>query len=80
MFNNFKEKPDVILMDHRMPLKNGLEASKEILQINPDIKIIFITADQTIREEALSIGVADFIDKPFSIQDIITSIKKCVNF
>ena len=80
MFNNFKEKPDVILMDHRMPLKNGLEASKEILQINPDIKIIFITADQTIREEALSIGVADFIDKPFSIQDLITSIKKCVNF
>jgi len=80
MFNNFKEKPDVILMDHRMPLKNGLEASKEILQINPDIKIIFITADQTIREEVLSIGVADFIDKPFSIQDLITSIKKCVNF
>ena len=79
MFKDFTEKPDVILMDHRMPVKNGIDASKEILQINPDVKILFITADQTIKKEAFSIGIAGFIDKPFTIQQLISSIKQCLD-
>jgi two-component system chemotaxis response regulator CheY len=78
MFKTFKEKPDVILMDHRMPIKNGLNTSKEILQIDPNIKIIIISADKTIKEEAFSIGVVDFLDKPFTINMLISSIKKCL--
>jgi len=31
---NLEEKPDLILMDHRMPIKNGLDAMVEILKIN----------------------------------------------
>ena len=34
MFKIFSEKPDVILMDHRMPMKSGIEAAKEILEID----------------------------------------------
>ena len=49
MYKSFSVKPDIILMDHRMPIKNGLEASKEILQIDKSSKIIFISADQTIK-------------------------------
>ena len=35
MFKSFspEQKPDIILMDHRMPIKNGLETTKEILEI-----------------------------------------------
>lgn len=79
MFKSFTKKPDVILMDHRMPLKNGLEASSEILKLDPNVKIIFISADQTIKEETLTLGIADFLAKPFTIKDLIISIEKCVN-
>ena len=72
---SFSEKPKVILMDHRMPLKDGIEASKEILQINNSTKIIFVSADASVKEEALSIGVFCFKDKPFTIENLIDSIQ-----
>ena len=41
-YNNFEVKPDLILMDHRMPIKNGLDAMIEILAINNQEKIIYL--------------------------------------
>jgi two-component system chemotaxis response regulator CheY len=69
MYNRFSAKPDIILMDHRMPIKNGIEATKEIFQNSSNLKpkIIFISADRSIKETALSIGVISFKDKPFSL-------------
>jgi len=71
---NPSEIPDVILMDHRMPIKNGIEATKEIIQIEAGAKIIIISADPQIREEAIIVGATSFLEKPFKIQDIITTI------
>ncbi len=78
MFKSFSEKPKVILMDHRMPIKNGIEASKEILQIDNSVKIIFTSADNSIKEEAHSIGAFSFEDKPFTIEHIINEIKNAL--
>ena len=58
-----------------MPLKDGIEASKEILQINNSTKIIFVSADASVKEEALSIGAFCFKDKPFTIENLIDSIQ-----
>ena len=68
IFKNFQEKPDIILMDHRMPIKTGIEASKEILEFDQSAKIIFTSADESVKEMALSIGVFSFISKPFEIR------------
>ena len=73
-FKNYDEIPDVILMDHRMPIKNGLDATKEIIQIEAGAKIIFVSADSQIREEAFMAGAVGFLEKPFKIKDIITTI------
>ena len=78
MFKSFLKKPDIILMDHRMPIKNGIEASKEIMKIDGKTKIIFLSADNSIKEEALSIGVIKFRDKPFSIKQLINDITKAL--
>ena len=78
MFKSFSEKPKVILMDHRMPIKNGIEATKEILQIDKNVKIIFTSADMSIKEEALGIGVFSFEKKPFSIENLNINIKKAI--
>lgn len=76
MYASFKKKPSVILMDYRMPIKNGIEASKEILKMNPKQKIIFTTADNEIKEQALDLGIVDFKCKPFTVEDIIKTILK----
>ena len=78
MFKNFSEKPDVVLMDHRMPLKSGIEAAKEILELDNEAKIIFMSADSTVKEEALSNGAVSFKDKPFSLERLFNNIEKAL--
>ncbi len=77
-YNNFKVKPDIILMDHRMPIKNGLDAMIEILSVNNHEKIIFASADITVKEEALSLGACAFLDKPFNIGRLLTTIQNVI--
>lgn len=81
MYNCFSTKPDIILMDHRMPIKNGIEATKEIFQNSSDLKpkIIFISADRSIKETALSIGVISFKNKPFSLERLFNNIEKAAS-
>jgi len=80
MFKSFSEKINIILMDHRMPIKNGIDAAKEILAIDYNAKIIFLSADISIKNKALSIGAIKFIKKPFSPDYLFRSIKAILNF
>ncbi|MFX1375728.1 MAG: response regulator [Promethearchaeota archaeon] len=79
MYKSFPNKPDVIIMDHRMPIMNGIEASKEILRFDKNAKIIFASADRTVQNEAASIGIISFKAKPFNIDKLINNIKKAVD-
>lgn len=68
-------KPDLILMDIRMKDMTGIEATKEILKLNSEAKILLITTfqdDEYIRE-ALSLGCKGYILKQ-NIDSIIPSI------
>ena len=78
MFKSLSNKPKVILMDQRMPEMSGLEASRLILQIDNRVKIIFITADSSVKEEVISIGVFLFIDKIFTIDELIVAINRAI--
>ncbi|HUU77884.1 MAG TPA: response regulator [candidate division Zixibacteria bacterium] len=70
--------PDLIIMDHRMPNKDGLTALKEILEISSEIKIVFVSADESARNEALKKGAISYLVKPISIKDILTLIDELV--
>ena len=63
-------------MDHRMPIKNGVEATKEILKINPNIKIIILSADYSIKEIVMKAGAVDFLEKPFDFNTLFRLIEK----
>jgi two-component system chemotaxis response regulator CheY len=76
MYRNFPNKPDIILMDHRMPVKDGLEATKEIMDLNGNTTIIFASADKSIKQEAIQMGIGAFLDKPFSLEKLIEKIKQ----
>ena len=78
MFKSFSNKPKVILMDHRMPEMSGIEASKLILQIDSRVKIIFISADISVEEEAISIGAFLFIDKILTVSKMLRAINRAI--
>jgi len=78
-FKSFTKKPDVIVMDHRMPMRDGIEATRDILSIDHDIVIIFASADMEVKDLAFESGVKFFIKKPFEIGDLIELINNYVN-
>jgi two-component system chemotaxis response regulator CheY len=78
-YNKLEVKPDIILMDHRMPIKNGLDTMTEILKLNKNEKIIFASADISVKEKAKSIGACAFLDKPFKMQHLLIIIQQIVD-
>ena len=74
--NGTDEFPDLILMDHRMPIKGGLETLKDLLEMNPELKIIFISADLSVKQNALSEGAVSFLKKPFNLQLFLDTISR----
>ncbi|MCX5909064.1 MAG: response regulator, partial [Deltaproteobacteria bacterium] len=62
----------LILLDIRMPGMDGMEVLRQVREIRPDICIIMITAYGTIElaVEAMKLGAVDFIQKPFSPEEI----------
>lgn len=68
-----KIRPDILLIDMKMPNMNGLEASQIILQKHHDLPIIMMTAygEMEVVKQALEAGVRRCIAKPFDIATIL---------
>ncbi|RUT73490.1 PAS domain-containing hybrid sensor histidine kinase/response regulator [Ancylomarina longa] len=73
-----KHSIDLILMDLKMPVLNGFDATKQIKEFLPDIPIIAQTAYSTKKdiEKALAMGCDDFISKPIAINHLQSVIEK----
>ncbi len=71
-----KHTPDVLLLDLAMQKKDGLTVVKEIMQIDPNAKIILITAsdDQKIINQCLNHGASSHISKPFDFNAVLKAI------
>lgn len=70
-------KPDFVIMDVMMPVMNGIEAIKIMKEINPDVKIIALTAyAERRREDLIEAGVVEVIGKPFRRRDLVEAIQR----
>ena len=69
---------DLVMLDINMPIKNGIEALKEIKAINPETFVVMVTADSTVDnlKTALDNGVNGFVVKPYSTAKIDGIIQK----
>ncbi len=83
VYAGMSPRPDLVLMDHRMPIKNGLEAMRDILAIDPDALVVFLTADSSVGEEAMEAGATDILLKPFrmdvlhkTVEDVAHRLKR----
>ena len=68
-----KLNPDLVTMDLVMPEKGGIEATEEILKINPSALIVVVSAlgQEALVLEAAKKGAKDFIQKPFKSEQIV---------
>lgn len=75
-YKTLPEKPDIIIMDYRMPIKDGIEALNDILKIDGCSRIIMATADVEVKREALKAGALKVINKPFKFEELFDSINE----
>lgn len=75
-----KKQPDILISDIRMPGLNGLELAKKIKQCRPDTEIILLTgfAEFEYAKQAISLGVHQYLLKPFRFEDITAALKSCM--
>ena len=71
------DKPDVIVLDLRMPGMHGMEVLREIKKACPEIQVIVLSGHGTDRdeEEAKKLGGCDFLKKPADIETLAHRIK-----
>ena len=73
-----KNEYDLVLMDIKMPVMGGLEATKKIKEIRPELPIIAVTANafDSDRQAAFDAGCDDFLSKPISSGICLATIAK----
>ena len=74
------ENPDMVLMDIKMPIMDGLEATRLIRAEMPDLPIIALTANafDNDRQQAMAAGCNDFVSKPVNATLCLELIAKYI--
>lgn len=75
-----KHLPQFMAIDLEMPNMKGIEASKEILKLNPNVNIILVTSiiDKKELINALKIGVKKILQKPFTFELFSNSVNELI--
>ena len=70
-------RPDVVIMDLRMPVMGGIEATEKIIGDCPDAKVYVVTAysDPGLIEEAMNAGAEDVVNKTIGFGEIAEMVR-----
>ena len=74
-------QPDLITMDIVMPVLDGIEATRQILQVDPRVKVVMCSAlgQEPLVIESIAAGARDFIVKPFSPEKVLKVLDQIAN-
>jgi len=69
--------PNLIVLDLAMPVKNGLEAARELNQIMPEVPLLMYSAfaDKFMEKEAFAVGVKAVISKASSMETLVSQAR-----
>ncbi len=70
-------RPEVVVVDVKMPGMSGLELVRAIRSSYPDVHIVLITGHSSVREaeEAMGLGVYDYLVKPVPIDELVRVLR-----
>lgn len=73
-----KYSPDLVLLDMKIPGMDGIEILKRMKEIDPDIRVIIMTAygELDMIQEAKKLGALTHFAKPFDINDIREAVRQ----
>ena len=71
-------KPDLVLMDYRLPDGDGAQASERIRSLLPDTAVLFLSADPSEASimRAVEAGASGYVSKGASAEELVNSIRK----
>jgi DNA-binding NtrC family response regulator len=76
------ERFDMVLVDVKMPLMDGITLLRELKKLDPNAVVVVMTAyaNPSYALEALKLGAFDFLQKPFKVDELISALKRGVEF
>lgn len=74
------QRPDVVLLDVRIPGKDGLETLRELIAIDPEARVMMLTAvrDEDVIDQALAEGAADYVTKPINLKNLGATLQAVI--
>jgi two-component system chemotaxis response regulator CheY len=75
-----EHRPDVVLLDYRMPGAIGLSLLRDVLAYDPDARVVMCsgTGDPKVRGEAMAAGAMDWVLKPIFPQTFIATLRELI--
>lgn len=75
-----KEKPNIMILDIRMPDINGIDVLKEVKKNHPKIRVIMLTGieDEATKNMAMALGASGYFTKPYSYAELIELSRKLI--
>ena len=76
MFERYR--PTAVTMDMNLPDANGIECTRQLRKLDPDVRVVMISAmrDDSLIEQGRGVGITDFIQKPVRINDLLEALTK----
>ncbi len=76
-----EHRPDVVLLDHRMPGMDGLTVLKLLREQHPDVKVVMLSANENNEHvnEALALGASAYIGKRINPRDLASALRQIVD-
>jgi PAS domain S-box-containing protein len=74
------QRPDLVFLDYLMPKMDGVDVLEEIMTVDPDALVVFITGEgsEDTAVQAMKAGAKDYVTKPFSMQYVVHIAKKFI--